>query len=149
MTEVLFYHLQRMPLEQVLPILLERCVQRGWRSIVLTGSPERTDALNGHLWTYRDDSFLAHGTAADGHSGLQPIYITDEFANPNKATVLFLVDGSMHDGAGEFDRCVDLFDGNDETATEAARGRYRAALDAGFEVTYWQQNSDGNWVNPA
>ena len=66
MTEVLFYHLQNAPLERVLPDLLERSLQRGWRAIVRAGGKERLEALNNTLWTYRDDSFLPHGTAEDG-----------------------------------------------------------------------------------
>ena len=62
MTEVLFYHLQNMPLERVLPPLLEKSLERGWRVVVQTASEERADALDSHLWTYRDDSFLPHGT---------------------------------------------------------------------------------------
>ena len=62
MTEMLFYHLQRQPLERVLPTLLERSLERGWRVVVQAPSEERVDALDAHLWTYRDDSFLPHGT---------------------------------------------------------------------------------------
>src|SRR6185437_734858 len=58
MTEVLFYHLQDMTLENVLPPLLEKSLERGWRVVVQSSSEERADALDAHLWTYRDDSFL-------------------------------------------------------------------------------------------
>src|ERR1700751_1009318 len=34
MTEVLFYHLQNMSLESVLPPLLEKSLERGWRVVV-------------------------------------------------------------------------------------------------------------------
>ena len=34
MTEVLFYHLEQRPLESVLPDLLQRSLERGWRAIV-------------------------------------------------------------------------------------------------------------------
>jgi DNA polymerase III subunit chi len=34
MTEVLFYHLQGMSLESVLPPLLEKSLERGWRVVV-------------------------------------------------------------------------------------------------------------------
>ena len=37
MTEVWFYHLQRRPLEQVLPNLLERSLEKGWRAVVQGG----------------------------------------------------------------------------------------------------------------
>ena len=33
MTEVLFYHLQNMSLESVLPPLLEKSLERGWRVV--------------------------------------------------------------------------------------------------------------------
>src|ERR1700685_1928225 len=62
MTEVLFYHLQDMTLENVLPPLLEKSIERGWRVAVQSTSEERADALDAHLWTYREDSFLPHST---------------------------------------------------------------------------------------
>lgn len=148
-TEVWFYHLQRRPLEAVLPVLLERCIERGWRSLVLAGSKERADALDAHLWTYRDDSFLPHGSFTDAQAAYHPILLTAAFdapvAAPNNANILFLVDGAGTNRQAEFDRTVDLFDGNDAAATEAARERYRRARDAGYDVTYWQQNAQGAW----
>ncbi|MGA7117695.1 MAG: DNA polymerase III subunit chi, partial [Hyphomicrobium sp.] len=39
-SEVLFYHLERQPLERVLPGLLEKTLQRGWRAVVQAGSAE-------------------------------------------------------------------------------------------------------------
>ena len=50
MTEVLFYHLQNMSLENVLPPLLEKSLERGWRVVVQSTSPERTDALDAHYY---------------------------------------------------------------------------------------------------
>ena len=64
MTEICFYHLERQPLERVLPQLLEKSLERGWRVVVQAASEERVEALDAHLWTYRDDSFLPHGTGA-------------------------------------------------------------------------------------
>ncbi|HEX4889943.1 MAG TPA: DNA polymerase III subunit chi [Alphaproteobacteria bacterium] len=149
MTEVWFYHLQSRPLEAVLPVLLERCIARGWRSLILAGSRERALALDAHLWTWRDDSFLPHGQLSEPHAEMQPILLaaaSDTIAAaPNSANVLFLVDGAASDQLAQYDRCVDLFDGNDPAATEAARGRYRQARDAGFDVTYWQQDANGVW----
>ena len=55
MTEVLFYHLQNMSVENVLPPLLEKSLERGWRVVVQSTSEERADALDAHLWTYRDE----------------------------------------------------------------------------------------------
>jgi DNA polymerase-3 subunit chi len=45
-TEIFFYHLERQPLEKVLPRLIERSLDRGWRVVVRTDSGERTEALS-------------------------------------------------------------------------------------------------------
>ena len=75
-TEVYFYHLERRTLEDVLPTLLERSLERGWRAAVQAASEERVEALDTLLWTYREESFLPHGTARDGRASAQPIYLT-------------------------------------------------------------------------
>ena len=96
-TEVYFYHLEGRTLEQVLPTLLERSLERGWRAVVQASSPERVEALNTLLWTFREDSFLPHGTSSDGTAAMQPIFLTVEADNPNDAAVRFLVDGATLD----------------------------------------------------
>src|SRR5258708_408670 len=94
MTEVLFYHLQNMSLESVLPSLLEKSLERGWRVVVQSTSQERADALDAHLWTYRDDSFLPHVTWRAGDAQDQPIVLAVEEGNPNRANARFLTDNA-------------------------------------------------------
>ena len=94
MTEVLFYHLKGQTPEQVLPALLQKSLERGWRVVVQASSDERVEALDAHLWTWRDDSFLPHGTSRDAEPAEQPIMLTASADNPNGATVRFLVDGA-------------------------------------------------------
>lgn len=145
-TEVLFYHLEQQPLERVLPSLLERTLERGWRAVVQSGSQERLEALDLALWTYREDSFLPHGTRKDGHSEHQPVYLTTAADTPNGARVRFLVDGAIADSFSGFLRVVYLFDGHDPAAIDMARGQWRAAKSAGCAVTYWQQDANGRWA---
>ena len=149
MTEVLFYHLEHQPLERVLPSLVERTLERGWRAVVQAGSEERVEALDTLLWTYRDDSFLPHGTRRDGNVALQPVYLTTEDDNPNGAGVRFLVAGAETAGLVGYDRVVYLFDGRDEAAVVRARAQWTAAKAAGCTVTYWQQSSEGRWEKKA
>ena len=94
MTEILFYHLQRQPIERVLPALLEKSLERGWRVIVQAASEERIEALDAHLWTFRDDAFLPHGVWRDPEAREQPILLTVNDDNPNQASVRFLIDGA-------------------------------------------------------
>lgn len=145
MTEIRFYHLQRIPLERALPQLLEKTLERGWRAVVLAGSEERAHALDGQLWTYGKDSFLPHGGHKDGYADLQPIWLTHVDENPNGATVLFMVDGAESGQIGQFDLCCDMFDGRDEAAVEQARKRWSRCKEAGHKLTYWQQGDGGGW----
>jgi len=150
MTELLFYHLQRQPLERVLPTLLEKSLERGWRVIVQAGSEERIEALDAHLWTFRDDAFLPHGLWREPGAGEQPILLTVNDDNPNRASVRFLLDGAaVPPDAAAYERIVLLFDGDDPDALEGARTRWQEAKDKGFSVTYWQPDEQGRWQRQA
>ena len=150
MTEILFYHLKGQTPEQVLPALLQKSLERGWRVVVQASSEERIEALDAHLWTWRDDAFLPHGTWRDAEPAEQPIVLTVNEENPNGATVRFLVDGASLSGdAAGYERIVLLFDGDDPDALEAARARWSAAKAAGTEATYWQSDENGRWRRQA
>jgi DNA polymerase III subunit chi len=145
LTEVLFYHLDRMPLERVLPELLEKCLERQWHAVVQVGSDERCEALDAHLWTYRDDGFLPHGTRKDGKPEAQPIWLTTEDENPNGAQIRFLADGAEAEKFEDYQRVVLLFDGNDRDAVARAREHWKTVKAEGHDATYWQQNERGRW----
>jgi len=149
MTELRFYHLTRRTLEQALPQLLEKTLERGWRAVVLTGAEERAEHLAQHLWTFKPDGFMPHGTAKDGNAADQPIWLTPIDERPNGAQVLFLVDGSESANLGAYELACDLFDGNDDDAVRAARRRWKTAKEAGHSLTYWQQNERGGWEKKA
>lgn len=145
MTDVAFYHLQKSPLEKVLPKLLEKTLAAGKRALVRTGSSVRAEALATTLWTYDPGGWLPHGTTQDGEPDEQPIWLTEADDNPNGASFLFLTDGAVSDRLARYERCFDLFDGNDADAVAAARTRWKTWKDAGHAVTYWQQNDKGAW----
>jgi DNA polymerase-3 subunit chi len=144
MAEVWFYHLQGRSLEAVLPNLIERSLERGWRVVIQAASEERVEALDAHLWTYRDDGFLPHGTWREAEAAAQPVLLTIHDHNPNGANVRFLIEGTElpADAAG-YQRLVLIFDGDDEDAVATARQRWTAARMAG---TYWQPDERGRWA---
>jgi DNA polymerase-3 subunit chi len=145
MTEILFYHLEPRPLDSVIPVLLEKTLERGWKAVVEVGGSERADALDAALWTWRDDSFLPHGLAGSEFDADQPILLTTKTDNPNGAEVRFFIDRAVpHDPDG-YDRLVYLFDGHDPDAVAEARTVWKE-LSVGHEVTYWQQETSGRWV---
>jgi DNA polymerase III subunit chi len=145
--DIRFYHLGAMPLERALPKLLEQALARKMRVVVVAGSKERVEHLDAALWTYDEASFLPHGTTRDGHADRQPVWLTTEDENPNGATMLVLVDGAASARLGEFERCLDVFDGG-EASVAAARERWTAAKAAGHTLTYWQQTA-GGWEKKA
>lgn len=146
MTEILFYHLQNMSLENVLPPLIEKSLERGWRVVVQAGSEERADALDNHLWTYRDDSFLPHGTWREGDAAEQPVLLTMDESNPNNAAIRFLVDGATLSADCEvYERVVLIFNGDDDEALQRARAAWSEGKARGFDLTYWQADERGRW----
>jgi len=149
MVEFAFYQLRRSPLEKALPKLLEKVLESGRRAVVLAASEERAEALNAALWTYEQGSFLPHGTARDGRPERQPIFLASEDGNPNDAQVAVMVDGVAPADPGRFERCLDMFDGTDPAALEAARARWRAHRERGDTIAYWEQTEDGKWEQRA
>lgn len=149
MTEVHFYHLQKQPLEKALPLLLEKCLERGWKCVVQAASSERVEALDAVLWTYRDDSFLAHSPDREPEAAQNPVVLTSKDVNPNEASVRFLVDGAAAGNLGAYERAIYLFDGNDPDAVDAARDNWKEAQGEGFETVYWQQDANGRWQKKA
>ena len=148
MPEALFYHLTAHPLERALPTLLERTLQKGWRAVVRASSAERVEALDQTLWTYRDDSFLPHGTMAGPMPENQPIYLTAGTEIPNAADVLFIVDGADTDDFATATRTIVMFDGADEESVAFARTQWKRAA-ASVTATYWRQDGSGRWEKAA
>jgi DNA polymerase-3 subunit chi len=150
MTDILFYQLKGQTLEQVLPPLLLKSLDRGWRVAVQASSDERVDALDAHLWTFRDDAFLPHGTWRDAAAAEQPVLLTANAENPSGALVRFLVEGAaMPADISAYDRVVLLFDGDDPEALEAARQLWGKVKADGLAVTYWRADENGRWVRQA
>jgi DNA polymerase-3 subunit chi len=149
MAEVLFYHLTESTLEEALPGLLEKSLERGWKAVVQTGTEERRDALDQHLWTFRDDSFLAHATDREPHQADQPVLLTTGQGNGNGAEIRFIVDGATPPDLGGYQRGVFLFDGHDQAQLEAAREEWRKLKAGSHQVTYWQQTPERRWERKA
>ena len=149
MAEALFYHLTESTLEEALPPLLEKSIERGWRAVVQVGGEERRDVLDQHLWIYREDSFLAHGTEHDQHPQHQPVLLTCGEGNPNGARIRFLVDGAAPSDLSSYERAVFMFDGHDEAQVAQARQHWKAVKAAGHSATYWQQTPERRWEKKA
>jgi DNA polymerase-3 subunit chi len=151
--DVWFYHLESRTLEQTLPVLLERTLDRDWTAVVEVSSDERARALDAFLWTYSEESFLPHGVLGDGEPDEHPILILTGPANPAGAPVRFVVDGAdplpaMRQGA-PYERVIVIFDGTDEDALARARAQWKAVKETGAAISYWRQTPEGRWEKKA
>ncbi|WHO72099.1 DNA polymerase III subunit chi [Rhizobium sp. BT03] len=149
MTDVLFYHLTETRLEDALPPLIDKSVERGWRVAVQTREPARRDALDAHLWTFREESFLPHGTDEGDFAESQPVLLTVTSGNANAATVRFIIDGAEPPPVDAYERVVFMFDGHDQPQLEAARAQWKKLKGEGHNLTYWQQTPEGRWEKKA
>lgn len=150
MPEILFFHLQSRPLEQVLPTILDRAVSRGQKVVVELSSQERLSAVDDHLWTYSDESFLPHVTAMEADAAANPVVLTTQAHNPNGAQVRICAEGvRIPDAMADYERVVLIFDGDDPDALAAAREDWKKAKASGLAASYWQQDETGRWEKKA
>jgi DNA polymerase III subunit chi len=149
MPEIWFYHLERSGIEAVLPPLLEKTLERGWRALVRTTSRERVAALDDVLWSYREESFLPHGAANDPDPELQPVLLSDDARDYDARELLILIDRAQPGVIESYERVILLFDGGDEDALKEARALWQSSKDGGLTVAYWQQGPEGRWEKRA
>jgi DNA polymerase-3 subunit chi len=133
--------------DATLPALLEKILQTGHRVVVRCPDAKRMERLNESLWAYAPESFLPHGTAADGYAEHQPVYLTDGDENPNGADILIRLSGASTDSFSSYARVLDVFEGS-EPQKAAARTRWKDLKDKGYPLVYWARE-DGKWVKKA
>jgi DNA polymerase III subunit chi len=151
MTEVWFYQLQRRQLEQALPNLVERVMQRGWRAVIHAATQERIAALDDLLWTYAEDSFLPHGGGKDGDADMQPVWLTLGADNANGAQTRFLLEGVEATPFVDhgYERLIVLFDGRDEDSLRTARAQWKNLRQTNAKLAYWAETDEGGWQRQA
>ena len=146
MTDIRFYHMTRKTLERALPELLAKALERYPHILVKTADAEQAALLDQELWTYDHGSFMPHSAAAHDFAAEQPVFLTPEDINPNRAKMLVLTGGATAENVADFELCCELFDNNDADAVNAARARWPVYKAAGHSVTYFQQDDEGRWV---
>ena len=147
MPEWRFYQLTRQSLDQALPPLLEKTLQRGWKAVVRADTAERLASLDDHLWSYRDDSFTPHGLS-DRNAAQQPILLTQADEQPNGAQVLFMLDG-LTETTLDWELVCLVFSGADDAALGNARAAWSRLKAGGANFAYWQQTDAGGWEQKA
>jgi len=147
MGEVHFYHLTRTPREAVLPVLIARARDAGWRVEVRGTQSAAMQELDMALWLGPDDAFLPHGLCGGPHDALQPVLLTAAGQAPAPpCDCVLTIDGAAITQAEIADRarvCI-LFDGGDPAMLAQSRALWKACVAAGCVAKYWSQES-GRW----
>ncbi len=131
--------------------MLEKVLEREQKAVILSSDDRRLSELDQSLWSYRSDSFLPHGTKRDGDISEHPIWLTTAPEEAEAGEVVFVVHGASPGPLknAETSLCAILFDGNNATAVQDARGFWKELKAADHELTYWQQTERGSWEKKA
>ena len=150
MSSVFFYHLTESPLETVLPILLGKARQAGWRVSVRGRHDAMMQVLDTRLWVDDPTSFIPHGLAGGTHDASQPILLGTGMDIANGAQCLMSVGGAdvMPEEVAKLERTMILFDGYDPDSVSHARTQWKLMTGAKIPAQYWAQE-DGRWVKKA
>jgi DNA polymerase III subunit chi len=149
MAEVWFYHIERKSVDEELPGLLRRGLERGVRMAVVASSAERVKDFSQKLWSIEDTAFIPHGFEGEPMPEQQAIYLSASGEVPNSALFRFYVDGVVPDNVSMLERASILFDGRNETAVEQARDVWRRFKAEGVTIRYWKQDDEGRWKDQA
>ncbi len=154
--EYWFYHLEASTLEDILPGLLEKVRERGWRALVKfgqasegEGGPERLAELDQYLWTYKDNSFLAHGRDDQPQADQQPILLSTTAGSAGGAQCVILLDGAEVADMAGVERAIVMINGRNPADVKRERGRWKTLTAQGAKLTYFQQGDGGAWVKKA
>jgi DNA polymerase-3 subunit chi len=146
---VMFYHLTRSTIDEVVLTLAPKALAQGWR--VMLRAPDRStlERLDKQLWLAPNDAFLPHGLEGGPHDADQPLLL-GQGAPTNGAQAILLVGALPIDPteAAQMERIWLLFEGGDPDQVAAARIQWKAVTDAGLPAQYWNDAS-GQWEKKA
>ena len=143
-----FYHLEASTLEGVLPGLLEKTLEKGWRALVKMPE-DKLAALDSFLWTFRDDAFLPHGREDEPQAELQPILLSATTQDATGFDAVFLLDGASIENMSGVSRAMIMINGRVADDVQRERGRWKTLKDAGASLAYYQQDDRGRWEKKA
>ncbi|EJF80705.1 hypothetical protein MCO_00219 [Bartonella sp. DB5-6] len=143
--DILFYHLTQSTLEDILPTLVERALDRFGRVTIQCVSKEQCDAIDTRLWVYADEAFIGHGTEYDQHPNLQPVFLTTGQENPNDSKIRFLIEGAVCFDINVYQRLVVIFDGRNDEQLNLVRAQWKKYKMENHDLSYWQQTEDRCW----
>ena len=146
--EYWFYHLEASTIEGVLPGLLEKTRQKGWRALVKLPEAQLKE-MDDYLWTYKDDSFLPHGRDDEPMADQQPITLSSTAQIAAGHDAVFLLGGTEISDMTGVERAMVMINGRSQEDVQRERARWKALKNTGATLSYYQQNERGGWEKKA
>lgn len=143
-----FYHLEASTLEGVLPGLLEKTLEKGWRALMKLPEGKLAE-LDSFLWTFRDDAFLPHGRDDEPQAELQPVLLSATTETAKGFDAVFLLDGADIADMDGVSRAMIMINGRSQEDIARERERWKTLKTAGVDLAYYQQDDRGRWEKKA
>lgn len=130
--------------------LCDKAAGAGMTIYVRATSGAQADDIDGALWSFRQNSFIAH----ERYSGqalqapLPPVLIGAQEPPASHHGVLINMDADVPDFFSRFDRVLEIVGGGAEQR-KASRERFKFYRDRGYELNTFEQNDSGGWTQRA
>jgi len=147
-TQIIFYSSAPLQVENTLFTLIEKSLEKGYKSLLLFLDKEKCSEIDEKLWTYKQNSFLPHLSEDEEISNEIdiPIYLTTKNENPYEAELLFSIDGSIPDNINNLERLIIIIDANDKILLEKYK-KYYLDINKKFEdIVFYKSDDDGKWI---
>jgi DNA polymerase III subunit chi len=102
--------------------------------LIVRCHPHEAAALDQHLWTFREESFVPHEVCDDPERLVDPearVVITTRDARPIPADILLQLAPCEVDFARAFANVIDVVDHGDPARLDASRARYKTWSESG------------------
>ena len=130
MENVHFYVIKRGHRERIVCQIAEKAVAQGHHVHVRVPDMQAAESLNTQMWTFRDQSFLAHSL---GESPSPHVRVTIHDAwLPQERDVLINLADDMPEEYESFNRVAEVV-GPDDVTKNHGRARFRQYRELGFE----------------
>ncbi len=126
--------------------LCEKAVDANKRIYVFASDATLANQLDGALWSFRQNSFIAHesyrGEAIEEPQ--PPILIGDLEPPASHHDILINLGTQVPDWFSSFDRVLEIV-AQDEAQRAQSRTRFRFYRERGYELNTFEQTEEGGW----
>jgi DNA polymerase-3 subunit chi len=113
--------------------LSEKIYHQGRRVFIHTGSEEETRHMDRLLWTFRQGSFVPHGTGGNSDPNITPLIIGHRGENEEEHDVLINLADEVPGFFSRFERVAEVID-REPRVVSSGRDRFRFYRDRGYPL---------------